>query len=308
MHNCRLDGDRWAVVTAAVPGPAGTQVGIQRLDSTEVRVPPYLRGFASVFDVVDHWDTVGDLLRTQDPDDGELLTDAPVRLPLTYPRKVLCSGPNFRDHLAEMGQTGLGDTWRGYFFFKPPTTSLIGPTDPVLVGATYRDDRIDWEGELAAVIGRGGRDIAPRDALGHVAGYMVGNDISLRGPHRRDTPAAPFVWDWVASKAADMSLPIGPGLVPAWQVPDPQQLRIRTWVNGELKQDGTTADMVLDVATLIAHASALLTLEPGDVILTGTPAGVGAAHGTFLSPGDVVDVEIDGVGRLHNSIQQRKGP
>lgn len=241
MHNCRQDGDRWAVVTVAVPGRAGTQVGVQRLGSTAVRVPPYLRGFGSVCNVVDHWDAVGDLLRTQHPDDGELLTGARVRLPLTYPRKVLCSGPNFRDHLAEMGENSLGDTWRGYFFFKPPTTSLIGPADPVLVGATYRADRIDWEGELAAVIGRGGRDITPRDALGHVAGYMVGNDISLRGPHRRDTPAAPFVWDWVASKAADMSLPIGPGLVPAWQVPDPQQLRIRTWVNGELKQDGTTA-------------------------------------------------------------------
>ena len=141
--------------------------------------------------------------------------------------------------------------------------------------------------------------------MSHVAGYCVANDISLRGPHRRDTPAAPFVWDWVASKGADTSLPLGPGLVPAWLIDDVQQLPIQTRVNGELRQNGNTENMVLDVATMVAQASALLTLEPGDVIVTGTPAGVGASTGSFLAPGDVVDVDIAGVGHLRNRIEMR---
>lgn len=298
----------WALVRVGAPHSPATRIGIQTVGSAEVRVPDYLRGFADVLQVIEQWDILSERLRDQDPAEGELITDARLRLPLTYPRKVLCSGPNFHDHLAEMGESALGAAWTAYFFFKPPTTTLIGPTDAVLVGPDWLGDRVDWEGELALVMGRGGRDIPASEALAHVAGYSVANDISLRGPHRRDTPAAPFVWDWVASKAADTSLPFGPGVVPAWLVPDPQNLPIRTWVNGEIKQDGSTADMVLDIATLIAHASALVTLEPGDVILTGTPAGVGASRGIFLAPGDVVDIEITGIGRLHNPIQQRKVP
>lgn len=165
---------------------------------------------------------------------------------------------------------------------------------------------MDWEGELAVIVGLGGRDIPVATALEHCAGYSVANDISLRGPHRRDTPAAPFQWDWLASKGADTSLPLGPGIVPVWQVPDVQDLRIRTWVNDELMQDGTTADMVCSVAELVSHASRQVTLEPGDVLATGTPAGVGAARGRFLAPGDVVGVSIDGIGTLENPIRRRQ--
>ncbi len=299
--------NRWSLVTVLTNGGGGTssRVGVQRVGRDEIRIPDLLRGFTGVLEVVEQWDALAGDLRTLDPDDGELLVGARLRTPLAFPRKVLCSGPNFTDHLAEMGESGLGDSWTGYFFFKPPTTTLVGPTDPVLVSAAWERDRVDWEGELAVVIARGGRDITAEAALEHVAGYAVANDISLRGPHRRDTPAAPFVWDWTASKAADTSLPLGPGLVPGWQVPDPQQLSIKTWVNGTIRQDGTTADMVLGVAELIRDASALVTLEPGDVIVTGTPAGVGASSGTFLRPGDAVDVEIEGIGRLANTITLR---
>ena len=138
-----------------------------------------------------------------------------------------------------------------------------------------------------------------------MAGYLVANDVSLRGPHRRDTPAQPFQWDWLASKGADTTLPIGPGVVPIWQVPDPQELSIVTKVNGQVKQDGRTSDMVLDVAQLIADASQFVTLEPGDLILTGTPAGGGASSGTFLRPGDTVEVSIGGVGTITNQVEQR---
>src|SRR6266511_2116558 len=125
------------------------------------------------------------------------------------------------------------------------------------------------------VVGVGGRDVPPERALAHVAGYCVSNDITARGYHRRaSAPAPPFDYDWFASKARDGSLPLGPGLTPAWFVPDPQDLRIRLWVNDELQQDASTADMICDIPRLLAAASRTVTLEPGDVITTGTPAGV----------------------------------
>ena len=294
----------WALVTVVGHGSNETVVGSWLPGSDTVRVPDYLRPCRSVVDVLDQWDKFEPLLRQHDGHSGKEIEVARWMTPLRYPRKVLCSGPNYTDHLAEMGESNLGDEWSAYFFFKPPTTTLVGPYDPVLVGDHVRQ-RVDWEGELAVVIGRGGRDIPAARAHEHVAGYSVGNDISLRGPHRRNTPAAPFVWDWTASKAADTSLPLGPGVVPAWLVPDVQDLRIRTWVNSELRQDGSTANMVLGVSRLIADASALVTLEPGDVILTGTPAGVGASSGTFLHPNDLVEVEIPGIGRISNRISQR---
>lgn len=295
---------RWSLVTVA--SGAGCQVGVRVVGADAVRVPDFLRGMESVCDVVSRWGALEPLLRAHDPATGTLVDRPWLLTPLRYPRKVLCSGPNYRDHLAEMGQSDLGEGWTAYYFFKPPTTTLIGPLDPIEVGESWMDDRVDWEGELAVVISRGGRDISPAAAMGHIAGYAVANDISLRGPHRRDTPAAPFVWDWVASKAADGSLPLGPGLVPSWQVADPHRLRIRTVVNGQIKQDGTTAGMVLGLPELVAHASRLVTLEPGDVIVTGTPAGVGAGRGEFLRPGDVVEVEIEGIGRLRNPVRLRR--
>lgn len=298
--------EMWSLVTVGSPN-GGSSIGVQRLGRDEVRIPGNLGSYRSVYDLVLDWDAVAPRLRQLDPDQGELVESPHLLTPLRYPRKVLCSGPNFRDHLAEMGEASLGPDWIGYFFFKPPTTTLVGPTDPIMVGPDWAADRVDWEGELAVVIGRGGRDIEVDRATDHVAGYCVANDISLRGPHRRETSPTPFVWDWVASKAADTSLPLGPGMVPSWQVPDTGHLGIRTLVNGELKQNGTTADMVLDVAALIAAASRLVTLEPGDVIVTGTPAGVGLPRGTFLAPGDVVEVQIDGIGALRNEVRLRPG-
>jgi 2-keto-4-pentenoate hydratase/2-oxohepta-3-ene-1,7-dioic acid hydratase in catechol pathway len=229
---------------------------------------------------------------------------APVRLFGRPPAKALCSGPNYTDHLAEMGESELGEEWRPYFFLKPPSTTIRASGEPFAMGPV--EDKVDWEGELAVVIGVGGRDIPPEKVADHVAGYTVANDISLRGPHRRPTPAAPFQWDWVASKAADGSLPIGPGLVPAPLVASVADLPVRTSVNGTVRQDGTTADMVCSVAELVAHASTLTTLEPGDLVLTGTPAGVGAGRDTFLRPGDTVTVSITGVGTLTTPVVARR--
>ena len=299
-----MDDLRWHLATVEHAGSRSAALVVRGDADGIVHRPAFLTTYGDALDVIRAWPQVSPLLREWRPAATDRVQDARLLQPLQYPRKVLCSGPNYSDHLAEMGEAGLGESWTAYFFLKPPTTTLVGDGEPVLVDDPERD-RVDWEGELAAVVGVGGRRIPPEQALSHVAGYLVANDVSLRGPHRRDTPAKPFQWDWLASKGADTSLPIGPGVVPSWQVPDPQALAVTTRVNGETRQKGTTADMVLDVAHLVADASRLVTLEPGDVILTGTPAGVGAARGTFLADGDEVEVSIEGVGTIRNRVVRR---
>ena len=165
----------------------------------------------------------------------------------------------------------------------------------------------DWEAELAVVIADRCKDVAVADARAHVAGYLVADDLSDRGSFPRENPVmAPFAFDWVAHKSADGSCPIGPGLVPAWLVADPQALSIELSVNGEVKQSSHTSQMVIGVDALVAGASRLTTLEPGDVILTGTPAGVGAPRGTFLGDGDVVTVTIEGLGSITHTLQEQR--
>jgi 2-keto-4-pentenoate hydratase/2-oxohepta-3-ene-1,7-dioic acid hydratase in catechol pathway len=198
--------------------------------------------------------------------------------------------------------------WKPFFFLRPPTTTVIGPHDPIAVTHAPEIARYDWEAELAVVIGVGGRDIRCQDALPHVAGYCVANDITARGHHKRQAvPADAFIYDWFASKSIDGSLPLGPGITPAFDVPDPQDLRLRLWVNGELQQDESTSDMICTVAELICAASEVVTLEPGDVIATGTPSGVGAGRGLFLRAGDVVRATIDGLGTLENPVVTASG-
>ncbi|MFJ9543262.1 fumarylacetoacetate hydrolase family protein [Streptomyces sp. NPDC101225] len=266
--------------------------------------PPELAVYPGVLELMKDWDRAARALRSA-PLDGAPVVERPVLdLPLRYPRKVLCSGPNYADHLAEMGES-FGAQWRPYFFLKPPTTSLVIDGAPILISGAP-DDKVDWEGELAVVIGKGGRDIRPGEAMDHVGGYTVVNDISLRGPHRRQEVPPPFVWDWLASKGADTSLPMAFDVVPAWHIDDPQDLVVQTRVNGDMVQSASTSLMVCSVAELVSAASELVTLEPGDVIATGTPSGVGAGRGIFLCAGDEVEVAIPGVGRVCNPVRVRK--
>ncbi|MDQ2795649.1 MAG: fumarylacetoacetate hydrolase family protein, partial [Actinomycetota bacterium] len=165
----------------------------------EYAVPEVLQGHLSLIDVMSAWPAVANALRSVDLHGARRIDVAEVLAPLTYPSKVLCSGPNFRDHLAEMGESGLGESWVPYFFFKPPTTTVVAAGAAVLVSGDPAE-RPDYEAELAVVIGVGGRDIGVSAAMDHVAGYLVANDISMRGPFKRETPAAPFVWDWAAQK------------------------------------------------------------------------------------------------------------
>ena len=254
-----------------------------------------------VLPLMETWAEVEPVLRKFDPAAAEEVKGAILTLPLRYPRKVLCSGANYHAHMREMKVNRPSEA-RPYFFLKPPTTSLVGPGEPIAVPADPAA-KVDWEAELAVVIGRRAKNVSEADALDYVAGYSAINDISLRGPHRVEHPIGdPFQWDWLASKGSDRSTPLGPGVMPAFHVKNPQLLNIRLWVNGRLKQKANTSDMVIEIPDLIAAASRLVTLEPGDVIATGTPDGVGLPRGEFLRPGDVVEMEVGDFGRLTNPV------
>jgi 2-keto-4-pentenoate hydratase/2-oxohepta-3-ene-1,7-dioic acid hydratase in catechol pathway len=163
---------------------------------------------------------------------------------------------------------------------------------------------LDWEAELAAVIGRVAKNVPVESALEYVAGYTASNDLSARDfTVRPNVPeSSPFRYDWISQKSFDRACPLGPWIVPAKQIPDPQRLGIKLWVNDVLKQDSHTSKMIFSLAEQIAHLSARLTLHPGDLILTGTPAGVGLARKEFLKSGDVVRVWIERIGTLSNTL------
>jgi len=294
----------WQLSTYERDGTTGLAV---LRDDGSLAGPPELKQWPTAMELLADWEQAEPVLRGLEVADAPPVEYDRLLAPLHWPNKVLCAGVNYRKHMREMGVEIPEQGWHPFFFLKIPSTTIIGPADPIIARAPERD-RLDWEAELAVVIGTGGRDIPQQQALNHVAAYCVANDISARGLHRRpDVKAEPFVYDWFAAKSLDGSLPLGPGLTPAFQVPDPQDLRMRLWVNGELQQDESTADMVCSVAELIAAASEVATLEAGDVIATGTPSGVGASRGLYLRPGDVVRTSIDGLGTLENTVVNPSG-
>ncbi|GAA3232976.1 fumarylacetoacetate hydrolase family protein [Streptomyces sp. NPDC006186] len=215
--------------------------------------------------------------------------------PLGRIGKIVCIGLNYHDHARE---TGAEPPAEPVVFFKAPDT-VVGPNDTVLVprGST----KTDWEVELAVVIGRTARYLeSDEEALAHVAGYAVAHDVSEREfqIERGGT--------WDKGKNCETFNPLGPWLVTADEIPDPQDLRLRLWVNGELKQDGTTAEQIFPVAEVVRYVSRFMTLYPGDVINTGTPAGVAMGHPEpkpYLRAGDVVELEIDGLGRQRQELK-----
>ncbi|MCX4767305.1 fumarylacetoacetate hydrolase family protein [Streptomyces sp. NBC_01275] len=290
----------WSLVQYCTGDSEKTVVGVL-IDGEVVEGPPETGGL-TLLEVLGRWDALAPGLRDWTPSASATLADARLAPPLTYPGKVLCAGANYWDHIAEMGIEAPGEPGEPFSFLKPPTTTVTGPGDPVPLPA-YPGARVDWEAELAVVIGRPGRGLSPDQALDHVAGYLVANGISARDRLRSALPVAePFTFDWLGHKGQDGFCPLGPGLVPSWQVPDPQNLRIRLSVNGVVKQDSSTAQMMAPVRGVVAASSRLTRLEAGDVIPTGTPAGCGIPRGEFLAAGDEVVVEIERIGRLHNTV------
>ena len=212
--------------------------------------------------------------------------------PVPRPGKIVCVGLNYRDHAEE---SGMELPERPLVFAKWPS-SLIGPGEPIVLPAQAKE--VDYEAELGVLIGTRASGVAAADALDHVAGYLCANEVSARDIQFADG-------QWTRGKSFDPIGPVGP-VVPAAEVPDPQALGIRCLVNGEVMQDSTTAQMVFTVAEVIAFVSDGITLEPGDLILTGTPAGVGLGRKppVYLADGDEVTVEIDGIGSLTNPVRR----
>jgi 2-keto-4-pentenoate hydratase/2-oxohepta-3-ene-1,7-dioic acid hydratase in catechol pathway len=213
--------------------------------------------------------------------------------PIARPSKIVCIGLNFRDHAAESGMEAPAEP---VLFFKA-TTSLAGPNDPVIIprGAS----KLDWEVELAVVIGRRAAYVETRDAGAHIAGYVLHNDYSERAFQLERGG------QWVKGKSADTFAPLGPWLVTADEIPDPQQLGMWLTVNGDTRQRSTTANMIVGVFALVSYVSQFMTLLPGDVVSTGTPAGVGLGMKPaprYLQPGDLVQLGIDGLGTARQDV------
>lgn len=220
---------------------------------------------------------------------------APIPRPL---RNVFCIGKNYRAHVQELQGAGTafaGDAEQPIFFTKA-TGTVIGPYAPILA-ALDPTASVDYEGELAVIIGRGGRGISASDAMQHVYGYTILNDVTSRQLQREHQ-------QWFVGKSLDGFCPMGPAIVTADEVTDVGRLRVQTWVNNELRQDDVVASMIVDIPAQIASLSRVMTLEPGDILATGTPAGVGMGFQPprYLHQGDVVKINIEPIGILENPV------
>ncbi|WP_438486777.1 fumarylacetoacetate hydrolase family protein [Streptomyces sp. S186] len=293
--------DPWSLVSYASGARPGPRTGIRTPDGT-VYAAPGAMADTPLLDLFRQWARVDETLRSWQPDPATAVSDATLLAPLTYPSKILCSGANYYSHLKEMGVEERQPPAEAYFFPKTPRTTVIGPDEAITFpGGPGR--RLDWEAELAVVIGKEGKGFSPAEAFEYIAGYTIANDVSARDALRREDPVGPpFAYDWLRTKSLDGFCPLGPGIVPSRFVDDPQNLGIRLWVNGDVKQDARTDDMIRPVAELLSAAAQDMTLLPGDVVLTGSPAGVGLARGEWLEPGDEIVIEIEGLGRLRNTV------
>jgi 2-keto-4-pentenoate hydratase/2-oxohepta-3-ene-1,7-dioic acid hydratase in catechol pathway len=279
-------------------------------------------GLRSVLSILQNWEVLAPRLRllahdirAGSPSSVDILTRAGSPLsavtllpPVMYPGTIFCAGANYKDHVREMSRAmnlpeepdphelGL----KPWHFLKPSVPCVRATGERIALPPYSR--RVDWEAEIALLIGRQCRDVSVEDALGYVAGLTIVNDLSARDHLKRDQvpPESPFRFDWVSQKCFDGALPMGPWICPLEDVEDVQDLAIKLWVNEELMQDSCSANLIFSCAEQIAHLSTRLTLRPGDVIATGTPAGCGAARGRFLQPGDHVRIWVQGIGELHN--------
>jgi 2-keto-4-pentenoate hydratase/2-oxohepta-3-ene-1,7-dioic acid hydratase in catechol pathway len=265
----------------------------------------------SVLGLLRSWDAVHPRLHAAaqkvQPADGIALADAKLQAPILYPGALFCAGANYWDHLEEMAEIAKRMTGKApamtkakdpYFFMKTTAGSIIGTGTPARLPPFSQ--QVDWEAELGVVIARPTRNISEERALDAVAGYLIVNDLSARDLMKRE--GSPFGMDWVGQKCFEDAAPMGPWFTPAAYIADPNNMPIKLWVNGVLKQNSNTSRLVHNIAEQIAYLSQHFTLTPGDVIATGTPAGVGMPRGEFLKAGDEVRIDIGGCGTLTNTM------
>ncbi len=268
------------------------------------------QSYKDMMEVISRWDEAEAKLASAAARMAEREPARNVRVlaPLPRPVNLYFAGANYHDHMAEMARViGLNPPTREtpgmepWFLLKSSST-VTGPGAVVQRPAGVQ--RLDWEVELAVIIGRPCRNSSVQDALKHVAGYTIANDLSARDAMKRsyEDAKSPMFWDWLQHKTFADSCPMGPAITPAVHVPDVQNLGIKLWVNDVLMQDSNTSQMVYSVAELISFLSHKVELTPGDVILTGTPAGVGMARQAFLQPGDRVRQSIDRIGEFEFTI------
>jgi 2-keto-4-pentenoate hydratase/2-oxohepta-3-ene-1,7-dioic acid hydratase in catechol pathway len=266
---------------------------------------------SSVLGLLRRWDQVHLRLHAAvhniKPGAGVPLNEIKLLAPILYPGVLYCAGANYWDHLKEMADIAERTTGKRpsmtknpepWFFLKTTAGSIIGPDTPARLPSFSK--QVDWEAELGVVIGRPTRSISEANAFDAVAGYLIVNDLSARDLMKRE--GTPFIYDWVGQKCFEDAAPMGPWFTPAAYIADPNNLDVKLWVNGELKQNSNTGQMVHGIAEQIAYLSRHVTLQPGDVIATGTPAGVGMPRGEFLKVGDEVKIEIAGCGTLSNTM------
>jgi acylpyruvate hydrolase len=272
-------------------GPAaGVQVGEELVPVSALDAPANtVRGLLAALD--------GNGLRELARRAGEAtservaLADATLHAPVTDPQKIVCLGLNYRDHAEETGQ----EIPTAPMWFAKFANSLLGSGGEIVLPAAH-PAHVDYEAELALVIGRRAKNVSAADALGHIAGAMPFNDVSARDLQMQN----PL---WTSGKAIDTFAPCGPALVTLDEIEDLQALGLRTRVNGEVLQEGSTKNLIFGPAEVVAWLSRTMTLLPGDIIATGTPAGIGAAQGRLLRDGDTVEVEVDGLGAVVNAVR-----
>jgi 2-keto-4-pentenoate hydratase/2-oxohepta-3-ene-1,7-dioic acid hydratase in catechol pathway len=288
------------LVTYLVPGSTQPRVGVvEEGEVVRLALPDHDSETLSMRHIIETWGRGADGSSPERTSEQHALNDVRLLAPLgDPPGNVICLGRNYAEHARESARVQGEEVTRPTFFSKA-ITSIIGPNDDIAFDSEL-STQIDWEAELAVIIGRRARRVSRDEALSYVFGYMVLNDISAR-----DIQSG-YGGQFFYGKSLDGSCPTGPWIVTADDVPDPQSLPVRLWVDGVLKQDDSTRNMIFDVAESIAILARGITLLPGQIIATGTPAGVGFARTPpeFLRPGNIVETEIEGIGKLRNAVSQ----
>jgi len=270
----------------------GTRIGVVVGDTV------FATGHSDMLDVIRRWpDVREDLLNAPGKGSGTPLSAVKLRAPLARPGKIFAIGLNFADHIEEMNMARPTQQ----LWFTKAQTSINGPYEPIIIASEGRD--VDYEVEMVAVVGKTGRNIPVERAAEYVFGFCVGNDVTERAWQRNSGG------QWSLGKSFDTHAPIGPWITTADDVPDPHALSLTCTVNGETRQSSNTRHLIFNVWEQIAHLSKAMTLEPGDLIFTGTPSGVGDAlkPPVYLKPDDVVRCEVEGLGHIKGVLVEQSG-